>query len=174
MYLDKSEEKFTILYTVKEYDAPLDVTRLYEIMTWENQVMDYFELSEILYELSEDGYIEKKFYRNNEAYILTPSGEETLKLFSSRIPVSVVNRINRAIEVEKYDELVSPDSIRADVIFSEKGDYILKCDIVENKETQMELSVNYGGAKLSAMIAAERIKKDGKEILGEILKILEK
>ena len=57
MYLEKAEEKFAVLYTVKIYETPIDITRLIEIMTWEKQVIEYFELSEILFELLEDGYI---------------------------------------------------------------------------------------------------------------------
>lgn len=172
MYLEKAEEKFTVLYTVKIYETPIDITRLYEIMTWEKQVMEYFELSEILFELSEDGYIEKKFYRNEEAYVLTEKGKEACSLFSDRVPPSVKERIKDAIGRIKYDAIISPDFVKAEVFPSGEKGCDLRCSIAEGGHTQLEMTLNFGTSELSAAIAAENFKKNGKKIYSEILELL--
>lgn len=172
MYLEKSEEKFAVLYTINKYEAPLDIAKLYEIMTWEKQVMEYFELSEILFELMEDGYIDKKFYRNEEAYVLSSKGEEALSLFSERIPPAAKMRINDAIGKIRYDELHSPDSVTAEVLPVGENSYMMRCSLNDGGKEQMEMSVNFGSAKLSASLAADKFKENAQNIYYEILKLL--
>ena len=172
MYLEKEEEKFAVLYTVLTYETPIDITRLYEIMTWEKQVIEYFELSEILFELSEDGYIEKKFHRNEEAYALTEKGKEACSLFSDRVPPSVKERIKDAIGKIKYDDILAPDFVKAEIFPSGENGCDLRCSIAEGGKLQFEMTVNFGTSELSANLAAENFKKNGREIYGEILKLL--
>ena len=172
MYLEKAEEKFAVLYTVKIYETPIDITRLIEIMTWEKQVIEYFELSEILFELLEDGYIEKKFYRNEESYVLTEKGKEACSLFSDRVPPSVKERINDAIGKIKYDDILAPDYVKAEVFPSGENGCDLRCSIADGGKMQLELTLNFGSSELSASIAAENFKKNGHKIYGEILKLL--
>lgn len=172
MYLEKAEEKFAVLYTVKTFETPIDITRLFEIMTWEKQVMEYFELSEILFELSEDGYIEKKFHRNEEAYILTDKGKEACSLFSDRVPPSVKERIRDAIGRIKYEDILSPDFVKAEVFPSGENGCDLRCSIGEGGHLQLEMTVNFGSSELSASLAADNFKKNGQKIYGEILKLL--
>ena len=172
MYLEKAEEKFAVLYTVKIFETPIDITRLFEIMTWEKQVMEYFELSEILFELLEDGYIEKKFYRNKEAYVLTEKGAEACSLFSDRVPPSVKERIKDAIGKIKYDDIISPDFVKAEVFPSGNNGCDLRCSIGEGGRIQLEMTVGFGNSELSASVAAENFKKNGHKIYGEIIKLL--
>lgn len=171
MYLEKDEEKFAVLYTVKTFATPIDITRLFEIMTWEKQVMEYFELSEILYELSEDGYIEKKYHRGEEAYVLTKKGDEACSLFSDRVPPSVKKRINDAIGKIKYD-IVAPDFVKAEVYPDGENGCALRCGIAEGGHLLFEMNVNFGSSKLSASLAAENFKENGQEIYREILKLI--
>jgi len=171
MYLEKSEKKFTVLYTIDKYEAPLDITKLFEIMTWEKQVMGYFELSEIVWELSEDNYIEKKFYRDVESFVLTGKGEEALALFSQRIPPAAKSRINDAVDKIKFDRIINPDAVSAEVLPADGNSFDLRCSINEKGSSQMELKLNFGAAELSASLAAEQFKKNADKIYKEILKL---
>lgn len=172
MYLEKAEEKFTVLYTVKTFETPIDITRLFEIMTWEKQVMEYFELSEIVFELSEDGYIEKKFYRNEEAYVLTDKGEEACRLFAVRVPPSVKERINDAIGKIKYDEVFSLDYVKAEVLPADNDSYDVRCSLGESGKNRFEMTINFENSKLSAKKACENFKANGNKIYNEILKLI--
>lgn len=171
MYLEKSEEKLAVLYTIDKYEAPLGITKLFEIMTWEKQVMEYFELSEILFELMEDKYIEKTFYRNNEAYALTSKGEEALSLFTERIPPAARTRINDAVGKIKFDCVIDPNSVTAEILPTDGNQYSLRCGINENGVPQMELTLNLGSSKLSASLAAENFKENADKIYNEIIKL---
>ena len=171
MYLEKSEEKFAVLYTIDKYEAPLDITTLFEIMTWEKQVMEYFELSEILFELMEDNYIEKKYYRDVEAYVLSDKGKEALLLFSERIPPVVKHRINDAVGKIKFDSIIDPDAVTAEVVPMGDNRWGVRCSIKEDGIQQLELYLNFDSSKLPASLAAENFKKNADKIYSEILKL---
>lgn len=170
MYLEKEEMKFAVLYAIKQYKAPISMTLTYEIFTWDKNIMEYFDLSEVIAELLEDGYIVKKFYRNEEAFCLTESGETAYLFFMDRVPFSIRTRINEAIGRVKYDELIDPNSVRAEVVYAADEQYMAKCSIFENKVPVLELSLNMG-KKFYAEKVAEYFKKNSQKIYEEILRI---
>ena len=45
MFLERDEMKFAVLYTLKRYVEPASMGQLTEILTWEKEVMGYFELA---------------------------------------------------------------------------------------------------------------------------------
>ncbi len=170
MYLEKEEIKFAVVYTVKQYKAPLSMSRIYEILTWDKEVMEYFDLSEALMELSEDGYIYKKYYRNEEAFCLTEKGREAYLYFKSRVPFSIRARIDNAIGTVKYTELADPNAVRAEVSLAAEEQYAVRCCITEDRVPMLELSLNVG-TKPQAERAAAYFKENADLIYKEILKL---
>ncbi len=170
MYLNQEEMKFAAVYAVKQYKAPISVSLIYEIFTWDKEIMEYFDLAAVLDELLEDGYILKKYYRNEEALCLSETGEAAYLYFKSRIPYSVRERIDAAIGRVKYDELVDPNAARADVVFVADEQYMAKCSLIEDKIPLMELSINMGD-RVHAQRVANYFKKNSRKIYEEILKI---
>lgn len=170
MYLEKEEMKFAVLYAVKQYKAPISMSLTYEIFTWDKEIMEYFDLSEVLAELLEDGYIYEKYYRNEQAFCLTESGEAAYLYFKGRIPYSIRERIDEAIGKAKYDEIVDPNAVKAEVVLAAEEQYMARCSILEDKVPMMELSINMG-KKIHAERVAEYFKKNSKRIYEEILKL---
>lgn len=170
MYLDKEEMKFAALYTIKQYKAPLNMSRIYEILTWDREVMEYFELSEVLMELLEDGYILKKYYRNEEAYSLTEKGADAHKFFNERIPYSIRKRIDDAIGKLRFEEVADPNAIRAEVVPVADNQYAVRFSILDNKNLMLELSLNMG-TNPQAQDTAAYLKENAREVYQEILKI---
>lgn len=171
MYLEKTEERLAVMFILQKYEAPLNVTKLYEIMTWEKQVMEYFELSETIMELSEDKYIEKTFYRNSEAYVLTPKGKEALDLFSAKIPPVAKARISDAVDKIKFDTIIDPNLVEAEVYSLGTTENLVRFRISENGKDKIELMLNFGPEKLSANLSAEHLKKNATEVYKKILDI---
>lgn len=170
MFLEKEEIKFAVVYTIKQYKAPIRMSRIYEILTWDKEVMEYFELSEALMELSEDGYIIEKYYRNEESFSLSEKGEDAYIYFKSRIPASVKDRINSAIGEIKYTELMDPNAVRAEVVLAAREQYMARCCILDGKVPMLEISLNMG-TKPQAENAAEYFKENADEIYKQILKL---
>ena len=170
MFLEKEEIKFAVVYTIKQYKAPISMSRIYEILTWDKEVMEYFELSEALMELSEDGYIIEKYYRNEESFALSEKGEDAYIYFKSRIPGSVKDRIDSAIGEIKYTELMDPNAVRAEVVLAAREQYMARCCILDGKVPMLEISLNMG-TKPQAENAAEYFKENADEIYKQILKL---
>ena len=170
MYLEKEEMKFAAVYAIRQYKAPIAESRLYEIFTWDKEIMEYFDLSASLAELLEDGYIIKKFYRNEEALCLSDKGDEAFLFFKERVPYSIRARIDSAIGRIKYDELADPNAIRGEVVLAAEEQYMAKCSIIENKVPVLELSLTMG-KKVQAQKVADYFKKNADRIYEEILKI---
>ncbi len=170
MYLEKEEMKFAVLYAIRQHKAPVQESRLYEIFTWDKDIMEYFDLSEALAELLEDGYIIKKFYLNEECLTLSESGGAAHIYFQDRIPYSIRQRIDSAIGRIKYDELADPNAISAEVVFAAEEQYMAKCSISENRVPILELSLNMG-KRSNAQRVANYFKKNADKIYEEILKI---
>lgn len=168
MYLEKEEMKFAALYTVKQYKAPLSMSRIYEILTWDGQVMEYFDLAAVLDELLEDGYLEKKFYRDEEAFYLTKDGESADLFFKKRVPFSVRHNIDEVIGHIRYDELAAPDAVRAEVIPVTEELYGAKCTIVEGRATMLDMVINMG-TKAQAQRVADYFKENADEIYAAII-----
>ncbi len=170
MYLEKEEMKFAVLYAIKQYKAPIRMSLTYEMFTWDKEIMEYFDLSEVLAELLEDGYIYEKYYRDEKAFCLTESGEAAYLYFKNRIPYSIRVRIDEAIGKVKYDELVDPNAVRAEVLLAAEEQYMAKCCIIEDKVPVLELSLNMG-KKIHAERVAEYFRKNSQKIYEEILKL---
>lgn len=168
MYLEKEEMKFAAVYAIKQYKAPLAVHRLYEIFTWDKEIMEYFDLAGVLAELLEDKYIYKKYYRNEESLCLTELGEEAYTFFRNRIPYSIRERIDSAIGKVKYDEIADPNAIKAEVVLAAEEQYMAKCSINENKVPILELSLNMG-KKSHAERVAKFFKENADDIYEKIL-----
>lgn len=170
MYLEKEEIKFAVLYTVRQYKAPISMSRIYEILTWDKQVMEYFDLSEALMELLEDEYILKKYYRNEESFCLTQKGFDTYIFFADRIPFSIRKRIDDAIGEIKYTELADPNAVIAEVFPTATEQYTTRCVIVDEKIPVLELSLNLGN-RAQAEDTAEYFRLNADKIYKEILKL---
>ena len=170
MYLEKEEMKFAAVYAIKQYKVPMGVSRIYEIFTWDKEIMEYFDLSGVLAELLEDKYIYQKYYRNEEALCLTDRGEEAYTFFKNRIPYSIRERIDSAIGKIKYDEIADPNAVKAEVVLAAEEQYMAKCSINENKVPVLELSLNMGKRNHAERVA-EYFKKNADKIYEEILKL---
>ncbi len=170
MYLEKEEMKFAVLYAIRQYKAPMQESRLYEIFTWDKEIMEYFDLSEVLLELTEDKYIFKKFYRNEESLCLTELGDEAYTFFTNRVPASIRERIDSSIGEIKYAEISDPNAVRTEVIPVAEEQYMARCSISENKIPVLELSINMG-KRVYAQKVADYLKNNADQIYEEILKI---
>lgn len=170
MYLDREEMKFAVLYTVKQYKAPISMSRIYEILTWDKEVMEYFDLSQALMELIEDGYILKKYYRNEEAYSLTEKGADTHEFFKDRIPYSIRVRIDEAIGKLRFDEVADPNAVRVEVLPVNDRQYAVRFSVLDDKNLMLEMSLNMG-AKWQAEESAAYVRENAARIYGEIVKL---
>ncbi len=170
MYLEKEEMKFIVLYVLKKYKAPINSDTFYEILTWDKEIMGFFDAAETLSELVSDNYIAKTFYKNESCYALTDDGDRAIELFAERFPKSVQNRIDAAIGKMKYDALSDPDAVYAEVFPATHKDFTAHLTYYREHIPMLEIRLN-AGSKAQAESVAKYFKENSDEIYKEILKI---
>lgn len=168
MFLENDEMKFISLYALKRYQAPITSETFYEILTWDKEIMGFFDAASAMDELLSGGYVEKTFYRNKECYSLSKDGEKTLELFGEKFPKSIQNRIDDAIGKMRYDKLSAPNASYAEVVPVNHTDYAARLTYLENHTPMLELSLNAGSRKNAERIS-KHLEEHAKEIYEKVL-----
>ncbi len=173
MYLEKEEMKFIVLYVLKQYKAPINSETFYEILTWDKEIMGFFDAAEKLSELVADNYIERTFYKNESCYALTEDGSRAIELFAERFPKSIKKRIDTAIGKIKYDALSDPNAVYAEVFPANHKDFEAHLSLYQNQTPMLELWLN-AGSKEQAEAIAKHFRENGDRVYQGILKLFSK
>ncbi len=167
MFLEHDEMKFAILYTLERNVEPISMPALCDILTWEKQVMNYFDLALMLNELIEDGFVESKFYRDERAFTPSERGKETNMFFFERVPKSIRDRIDDAISKIKFEEQINPNAVTSEIIPVAPHQYMASLSMLDAKIPLLELKI-YAGSRADAECAAKILSKEADDIYKEI------
>lgn len=168
MFLERDEMKFAILYTLKRYVEPATMPQLSEVLTWDNKVMGYFDLAIMLNELIEDGYIEKTYYRNVEAFYMSEKGKDTNSFFFERIPASIRKHIEDTVATLKYQDQVDPHAIKSEILPVAPQQYMASLQMLDGGSPLLELQI-FAGSKAEADHAAKVLKSQAADIYKSII-----
>ena len=142
MFLENDEMKFAILYTLNVYKYPLSIERFAELLTWDEEVMSYFDLTILLSELIEDEFIERLYYRNEECVKLTQKGESANEFFYERVPLSIRENIKSLADKEGFDEKTNPNAILTDILPVSRNRYMASMTILDAGTPILELKID--------------------------------
>lgn len=131
-------------------DFPLTNSQLSEFIL-EKGYTTYFTLQQAINDLINSNLIRKEQIRNASHYHPTPAGVETLRLFESKIPVSIQNDILEFYEEQKY-ELRNEVEILSEYYPAKKGEYMVNCIVKEKSTTLLELKINVVSEKQAISI----------------------
>ena len=168
MFLERDEMKFAILYTLKRYVEPVDMQSLSEVLTWEKEVMGYFDLAVMLNELIEDGYVEQKYYKNNQSFCLSNKGKDTNDFFFERIPKSIRKKIEEQVALIKFADQADPNAIKTEILPVAPYQYMAALQMLDAGTPILELKV-FAGSKAEAEKAAKALKKNADDIYKDII-----
>ncbi|MBQ7108834.1 MAG: DUF4364 family protein [Clostridia bacterium] len=163
MFLEHDEMKFAILYTLEKNIEPISMPALCDILTWEKQVMNYFDLALMLNELIDDGFVDSKYYRDERSFLLNEKGKETNMFFFERVPKSIRNRIDKAIAEIKFEEQANPNAIITEVIPVAPHQYMASMNMLDANLPLLELKI-YAGSRADAEQATKLLKEQAEDI----------
>lgn len=163
MFLEHDEMKFAILYTIEKNVEPITMTELCDILTWEKQVMNYFDLALMLNELIEDGFVDSKFYRDERSFLLSERGEETNSFFFERVPMSIRKRIDEEISSRKYEEQVNPNAVKTEIEPVAPHQYMACLSMLDANIPMLEIKL-HSGSRADAERAAKTLEKNAEDI----------
>lgn len=172
MYLENDEMKFAILYTLKVYNHPLSLEKLSQLLTWDEDVMSYFDLTILLSELIEDRFIRRMYYMNEECVELSDKGDTTNEFFFERVPSSIRQRIKDFAAGDNFDKKTNPNATIADIIPIATNRYMAELKILDSGSPILELRIDVG-QRDKAEQAKEILKAKSKEIYTELCKMLD-
>ncbi len=168
MFLERDEMKFAILYTLKRYVEPVDMQNLSEVLTWEKEVMGYFDLAVMLNELIEDGYVEQKYYKNNQSFCLSDKGKDTNDFFFERIPKSIRKKIESQVALIKFADQADPNAVKTEILPVAPYQYMASLQMLDAGTPILEMKV-FAGSKAEAEKAAKSLKKNADDIYKDII-----
>lgn len=132
--------KLIILYMLKQVDFPLSTVQITNFIL-DAQYTNFFQIQQTLTEIENDGFIRCETTRNTTLCRLTPSGDETIRLFESDIAPSIREEINNYCKKNNLS-LKDETSITADYYYNGPKDYVARCCIRENEQRLLDLSLS--------------------------------
>lgn len=149
--------KLIILYMLDKVDFPLTTSQISEFVL-DKGYTSYFRLQEALSDLTQSDLIRTETTHNRTLYHLTETGAETILYFSRKISPAIRKDIDDFLREKQYD-LKEEASIKSDYYLNTNREYEVRCQIVENgsslidlkltvpTETEAEAIVNHWNAK---------------------------
>ena len=169
MFLEHDEMKFAILYTLKRYVEPVNMSELIEILTWGKEVMGYFDLASMIAELNDGGYVEKTHYKNQEAFCLSDKGKDTNDFFFERVPKSIRRRIDESVGAIKFADQTDPNAIKTEILPIAPYQYMASLQMLDAGSPLLELKV-FSGSRAEADKAAKKLKAQATNIYKDVIK----
>lgn len=166
---DKGEIKLSVLFCLRYADIPLSDSDLKHLMLSATTV-DFLELCGIIDELSPDNYIKKVWRDEEEKYILTDKGIETIDVFDDKIMASVRASLKKTID--EYLNREGPKTqVKCVVTPADYDMFNVDAEITEGKSTLLSMTV-FTGNKEKAARYAKGFRKNPMEFYAKIIEVL--
>lgn len=132
--------KLIILYMLDKVDFPLTTSQISEFIL-DKGYTSYFKLQQALSELSDSDLVREEVTHNRTLYHLTEDGEQTIHFFYNKISKSIQNDIDNFLAEKRY-ELKNETSIKADYYKNTAGELSVRCQVMEDSEPLIELTLS--------------------------------
>lgn len=158
--------KLIVLYMLSKLNFPLTNGQISEFILEEGYT-NYFTLQQTFAELVEAGFIREETTHNRTFYHLTEEGAETIRFFKNNISPAIQTDIHRFLAEKKY-ELINEFSVKADYYPTRNKDYAVRCQIIENEISLIDLTITLPTEEEAAKAANNWTQKN-QEIYAQIM-----
>lgn len=163
--------KLMTLYMLNRVNFPLTNTQISGFFL-DKDYTSYFVFQQVISELIESRLITSETVRNTSYYKITDDGIETIELFTSKIPVAIIDDIDIFLLDNKY-ELRNEVGTLSDYYKSTNQDYIVNCQIKEGPNTLIDINISVPSEDV-AEIMCNNWKDASQELYSTIMKTLMK
>ena len=132
--------KLMTLYMLNKVNFPLTNTQISGFFL-DKEYTTYFVFQQVISELLDTNLITSEVVRNTSYYKITDDGIETIDLFTSKIPVAVIDDMDIFLIDNKY-ELRNQVGTLSDYYKSTNQDYVVNCQIKEGQNTLIDISLS--------------------------------
>ena len=163
--------KLMTLYMLNKVNFPLTNAQISGFFL-DKDYTSYFVLQQVISELIESKLIVSETVRNTSYYRITNDGIETVELFTSKIPVAIIDDIDIFLLDNKY-ELRNEVGTLSDYYKSTNQDYIVNCQIKEGQNTLIDLNLSVPSEDVAETMC-NNWKTASQELYSTIMKTLMK
>lgn len=132
--------KLIVLYMLDKVDGPLTKAEIYDFIL-EREYSNYFTLSQAVYELTEDGFVESSSTHNSTYLKLTDNGRDTLTFFHTRISEGIKNDIDTYYEQNRGD-IANRMSVVTNYFRIASGEYVAELSAREKTTELITIRLN--------------------------------
>ncbi|BCN29687.1 DUF4364 family protein [Anaeromicropila herbilytica] len=131
--------KLIILFILDKVDFAMTNAQISDFIL-EKEYTNYFNIQQAISELVDSELIIRHTIRNSSHYKITPSGQETLEFFNTKISDAIKKDIEEYLHVNKYT-LREEVSTISDYFQSKKDEYMVRCQVKERGTAIIDLSI---------------------------------
>ena len=161
--------KLIVLKMLDQVDFPLTNSQISEFIL-EKEYTNYFTLQQVLSEMEETGLVTVSNSHNSSLYHMTDSGKDTLHYFGNKVS-DAIRRDIEAYLTEKKVEIRNDLSITADYFPGKGSDYLVRCQVREQKSTLIDLTISVPSEKQAGSVC-NHWKEKSQEIYAYVMKSL--
>ena len=132
--------KLIILYMLDKVDFPLTNAQISEFIL-DKGYTNYFKLQQALSELADAELIREETTHSRTLYHLTGDGAQSIQYFRNKISRPIQEDIDNFLRDKKY-ELKNEVSVKADCFKNTAGEYSVQCQVLENQEPLIDLTLS--------------------------------
>ncbi len=144
--------KLIVLYMLDKVDFPLTTSQISEFIL-DKGYTTYFKLQETLSEMAESNLLDVETTHNRTLYHLTENGEETVHFFHNKLSPAIQKDIDDFLKEKQYD-LKEESAVKSDYYLNTNHEYEVRCQIVENGFSLIDLKLTVPTEKEAETIAS--------------------
>ena len=158
--------KLIVLYMLEKVDFPLTTSQISEFIL-DKGYTTYFKLQETLSEMVDSGLLRVETTHNRTLYHLTENGAETIQFFKNKISPAIQSDIDEFLKEKKYD-LKEEVAIKSDYYLNTNHEYEVRCQIVENGFSLIDLKITVP-TEIEAETIASNWSRESQKIYSSLL-----
>ena len=151
---------------LEKVDFPLTTSQISEFIL-DKGYTTYFKLQETLSEMVESGLLRVETTHNRTLYHLTENGAETIQFFKNKISPAIQSDIDEFLKEKKYD-LKEEVAIKSDYYLNTNHEYEVRCQIVENGFSLIDLKITVP-TEIEAETIASNWSRESQKIYSSLL-----
>lgn len=153
----KEDIKLIILSVIRNFNVPVPSTSIVDTVLT-HSFAEYFDIQQYLYELTDAQMVTYYIEDDVRYYSLTQKGKDAVEYFSSKIPLTVRERLFKTSR-QNAKELSEALSIKADYYPVNEFEYVACLKIVDRGSDLFNLTLSVG-TEANAKAVCSRFKKD--------------
>lgn len=164
-----AEKKLLLLYILEKFEMPMAPSQLTDFVL-ENDLMNYFMLQQFLSELQESEFVVTTEAEDQDFFVITDKGKNTLQYFINRLSRELLVKIDLLLGKKKEQILKSTEVVAQYAKLDDAG-VSVTLKVVEKEAPLIEIHLQVADTKQAKRIC-ENWKQHTQQIYSQLISML--